>query len=160
MEKAKAAGFAAASSREVFFESADVLTLHLPLNADTRGIVKAEDLARMKPTALFVNTSRSGLVGDAVLADALRKGRPGFAAVDVFDEEPVLGGTHPLLQMKNAVATPHLGYVARENYESYYGTAIDQIVAFANGKPINGSIKLTAKKCLGVRKKNSSTMQD
>ena len=137
MEKAKAAGYEAAASREAFFSEADVLTLHLPLNADTRGIVKAEDLARMKPTALFVNTSRSGLVGDAVLAEALKKGRPGFAAVDVFDEEPVLNANNPLLKLDNVVATPHLGYVARENYESYYGTAIDQIVAFGEGKPIN-----------------------
>ncbi|MFM9971496.1 MAG: D-2-hydroxyacid dehydrogenase family protein [Burkholderiales bacterium] len=137
VEKAKAAGFAAASSREAFFEGADIVTLHLPLNAETRGIVKPEDLARMKPSALIVNTSRSGLIGDAVLAAALTNGRPGRAAVDVFDEEPVLDANHPLLKMDNVVCTPHLGYVARENYESYYGAAIDQIVAFANGKPIN-----------------------
>lgn len=137
LEKAKAAGFAAAPSREAFFASSDVLSLHLPLNAETRGIVRAEDLAQMKPTALIVNTSRSGLIGDTVLADALKKGRPGNAAVDVFDEEPILNANHPLLKMENVVCTPHLGYVARENYESYYGAAIDQIVAFAEGKPIN-----------------------
>lgn len=137
VEKAKAAGFAAAASREALFDAADVLSLHLPLNAQTRGIVTADDLARMKPTALIVNTSRSGLIGDAVLADALKKRRPGFAAVDVFDEEPVLNANNALLQMDNVVCTPHLGYVARENYESYYGAAIEQIVAFAAGAPIN-----------------------
>jgi len=137
MEKAKAAGFAAAASREAFFENADIVTLHMPLNAETRGIVKAADLARMKPTSLLVNTSRSGLIGDAVLAEALKQGRPGHAAVDVFDTEPVLNADNPLLKLDNAVCTPHLGYVARENYEAYYGTAIDQILAYAAGKPIN-----------------------
>lgn len=137
MEKARAAGFAAAASREAFFESADIVSLHLPLNADTRGIVKAEDLARMKPSALLVNTSRSGLIGDAVLVQALKNGRPGRAAVDVYDHEPVLNAGNPLIGLDNVLCTPHLGYVARENYEAYYGTAIDQIVAFAQGKPIN-----------------------
>ncbi len=137
MERARAAGFVTAQSREAFFESADVVSLHLPLNAETRGIVTAADLARMKATALLVNTSRAPLIGATLLAEALKKGRPGFAAVDVFEEEPVLGANHPLLNMDNALCTPHLGYVARENYESYYGTAIDQIVAFAQGKPIN-----------------------
>ncbi len=137
MEKARAAGFATAASREAFFEAADVLTLHLPLNAETRGIVTVADLARMKPTALLVNTSRAPLIGAGVLAAALKNGRPGFAAVDVFEEEPVLNAAHPLLAMDNALCTPHLGYVARENYEAYYGAAIDQIVAFAQGKPIN-----------------------
>ena len=137
MEKAKASGFTAVASRETFFETADIISLHLPLNADTRGIVKAEDLARMKPTALLVNTSRSGLIGDQVLVDALKKGRPGRAAVDVYDQEPVLNGANPLVALDNVLCTPHLGYVARENYESYYGTAIDQIMAFSEGKPIN-----------------------
>ena len=137
MEKAKAAGFTAEASREAFFEAADIVSLHLPLNADTRGIVKAEDLARMKPTALLVNTSRSGLIGDQLLVDALKKGRPGRAAVDVYDQEPVLNGANPLVALDNVLCTPHLGYVARENYESYYGTAIDQIMAFSEGKPIN-----------------------
>ena len=137
MERARAAGFAAAASREQFFESADVLSLHLPLNAETRGIVTAADLARMKPGALLVNTSRAPLIGAGVLDAALRAGRPGFAAVDVFEEEPVLGANHPLLKLDNTLCTPHLGYVALENYESYYGAAIDQIVAYAEGKPIN-----------------------
>lgn len=137
MEKARAAGFATAASRESFFEGADVISLHLPLNAETRGIVTAADLARMKPTALLVNTSRAPLIAGPDLVDALKKGRPGFAAVDVFEEEPVLKGNHPLLGMKNVLSTPHLGYVVRENYESYYGAAIDQIVAYSQGKPIN-----------------------
>ena len=137
MERARAAGFAAAASRESFFEAADVLSLHLPLNAETRGIVTAADLARMKPSALLVNTSRAPLIEKTVLAAALKNRRPGFAAVDVFEEEPLLGANHPLLKMDNTLCTPHLGYVARENYESYYGTAIEQIVAYAQGKPIN-----------------------
>ena len=137
MEKARAAGFATAASREEFFSSADVLSIHLPLNAETRGIIKAADLALMKPSALLVNTSRAPLIEEAALAAALEKGRPGFAAVDVFEDEPVLNASHPLLKMDKALCTPHLGYVVRENYESYYGTAIDHIVAFAAGKPIN-----------------------
>lgn len=137
MEKARAAGFATAASRESFFAEADVVSIHLPLNAETRGIITAADLALMKRTALFVNTSRAPLVDGSALAMALKKGHPGLAAVDVFEEEPVLEGDHPLLKMKNALCTPHLGYVVRENYESYYGAAIDQIVAFAAGAPIH-----------------------
>jgi D-3-phosphoglycerate dehydrogenase len=91
----------------------------------------------MKPTALIVNASRAGLIAEGALVEALKAGRPGFAAVDVFEEEPVLGGDHPLLKMKNVVCTPHLGYVERESYEKYYDTAVDQIVAYAQGKPVN-----------------------
>ena len=104
---------------------------------ETRGIVKTEDLARMKPTALIVNTSRAGLIADGALVDALKRGRPGRAAVDVYDDEPVVGARHPLLAMDNVVCTPHLGYVEERTYESYFGTAIEQILAFAAGKPIN-----------------------
>jgi len=135
--RARAAGFEVAASREAFFESADVLCIHLPLNKETRGIVTAADLARMKPAALFVNTSRAPIVAAGALVEALNKGRPGFAAIDVFEDEPVLGADHPLLKMSNVLCTPHLGYCERNTYESYYGSAVDQIVAYAAGKPIN-----------------------
>jgi D-3-phosphoglycerate dehydrogenase len=136
-QRAREAGFEVAPSREAFFAEADILSLHLPLNKETRGIVTRDDLARMKTTALFVNPSRSGLVADGALEEALKAGRPGFAAVDVYGKEPVLGGDHPLLHMENATCTPHLGYVTREAYEQYYGLVVDQIVAFAAGKPFN-----------------------
>jgi D-3-phosphoglycerate dehydrogenase len=135
--RARQAGFEVAPSREAFFAEADILSLHLPLNKETRGIVKRDDLARMKPTALFVNPSRSGLVADGALEEALKAGRPGFAAVDVYGKEPIIGADHPLLKMDNATCTPHLGYVTREAYEQYYGFVIDHIVAFAAGKPVN-----------------------
>ncbi len=135
--KARADGFEVAASREAFFESADIVSLHLPLNKETRGIIKHADLARMKPTALIVNTSRAPIVEEGALVKALKEGRPGFGAVDVFESEPVLNGDHPLLKMDNVVCTPHLGYVERDTYEKYYGAAIDSIVAFAEGKPIN-----------------------
>jgi D-3-phosphoglycerate dehydrogenase / 2-oxoglutarate reductase len=121
----------------VFFENADVLSLHLPLNKDTRGIVTAEDLDRMKPTALIVNTSRAPIIAEGALVAALKKGWPGYAAVDVYEEEPMLDPNHPLLKMENVVCTPHLGYVEERTYEAIYGVAIDQILAFAQGKPIN-----------------------
>ncbi len=135
--KAREAGFEVAASREAFFESADIVCLHLPLNKETRGIVTAQDLARMKPAALIVNTSRAQIIAEGALAEALKKGRPGFAAVDVYEDEPVLGGNHPLLKMDNVICTPHLGYVEQGTYEAYFGAAIDQILAFAAGKPIN-----------------------
>ena len=136
-EKARADGYAVAASREAFFEESDVLSLHLRLVPDTRGIVTAADLARMKPTALLVNTSRAGLVVPGALEAALRAGRPGMAAVDVFEDEPVLGGGHPLLVMDNVVATPHLGYVTHDGLEHQFGTIFDQILAYAAGRPIN-----------------------
>jgi len=135
--RAREAGFEVAASREAFFESADVLCIHLPLNKETRGIVAATDLARMKPTALFVNTSRAPIVAAGALVEALKKGRPGFAAVDVYEDEPVLGASHPLIKMDNVICTPHLGYVEHRTYEAYFGAAVDQILAFAAGKPIN-----------------------
>jgi D-3-phosphoglycerate dehydrogenase len=135
--KARAAGYEVPASREVFFERADIVSLHIPLNKDTRGIVTAADLARMKSTALLVNTSRAPIVADGALVDALKKGQPGFAAVDVYENEPVVGGNHPLLKMPNVVCTPHLGYVEQNTYESYYGAAIDGILGFAAGKPVN-----------------------
>ena len=135
--RARADGYEIAPSREAFFETSDIVSLHIPLNKETRGIVTHADLARMKPTALVVNTSRGPIIEKDALVKALKEGRPGFAAVDVFDEEPVLGGDHPLLKMGNVVCTPHLGYVDRDTYEKYYGGAIDSILAFAEGKPVN-----------------------
>jgi len=136
-QKAQADGYAVAASKEAFFATSDVLTLHLRLVDATRGIVTAADLARMKPTAIFVNTSRAPLVEPGALVAALKAGRPGKAAVDVYEEEPVLGGKHPLLAMENVVCTPHLGYVTRDEYELQFADIFDQINAFAAGKPIN-----------------------
>ena len=135
--RAKEAGFAVAASRESFFAESDVISIHLPLNKETRGIVTEADLVRMKPTALIVNTSRAPIIAEGALVAALKKGRPGRAAIDVYEEEPVLGGNHPLIKMDNVVCTPHLGYVEEQTYESYFGTAIEQVLAFAAGKPIN-----------------------
>ena len=133
--RARAAGFDVAKSREEFFTEADILSLHLPLNKDTRAIVTRDDLARMKSAALIVNASRSGLIAKGALEEALKAGRPGMAAVDVYDVEPVLGASHPLLKMDNVTCTPHLGYVTRESYEEYYAVVVDDIVSFAAGKP-------------------------
>ena len=135
--RARDAGFEATTDRRAFFESADIVSIHLPLNKDTRGIVTAEDLAHMKPTALFVNTSRAPIVQEGALVAALKKGRPGHAAVDVYEDEPVLNRNHPLIGMDNVTCTPHLGYVEERGYEAIYGVAVDQILAFAAGKPIN-----------------------
>jgi D-3-phosphoglycerate dehydrogenase len=135
--KAREAGYEVPSTREAFFASADVISLHIPLNKETRGIVTAADLACMKPGALFVNTSRAPLVAAGALVDALKQGRPGFAAIDVYEDEPVVGGNHPLLTMSNVICTPHLGYVEQSTYDAYYGAAIDGILGFAQGKPVN-----------------------
>lgn len=134
--RARANGFAVAASREAFFEQADVVCIHLPGNRETRGLVQYGDLARMKPTALFVNTSRATLVEEGALVRALREGRPGFGAIDVYESEPVLHGDHPLLKLDNCLCTPHLGYVDRDTYEQYYGAAVEQVLAFAAGAPI------------------------
>jgi D-3-phosphoglycerate dehydrogenase / 2-oxoglutarate reductase len=136
-ERARADGYAVASSREAFFEQSDVVSLHVRLRPETLGLVTAEDLARMKPTALIVNTSRAGLITAGALVEALKKGRPGMAAVDVYEEEPVLNANHPLLHMDNVVATPHLGYVERDGYEGQFSSSFDQIIAYFAGKPIN-----------------------
>jgi D-3-phosphoglycerate dehydrogenase len=135
--RAQADGYAVAASREAFYEQSDVISLHVRLTPDTRGMVTAEDLARMKPTSLIVNTSRAGLVAPGALVQGLKKGRPGMAAVDVYEEEPVLGANHPLLSMDNVVATPHLGYVERDAYENQFTSSFGQILAFVEGKPIN-----------------------
>ncbi len=134
--KAQADGHAAADSREAFFENADVLSLHLRLNDETRGLVTFDDLSRMKPQALFVNTSRAELVEENALVSALNRGRPGMAAVDVFETEPILQG-HPLLRLENAVCTPHIGYVEQDSYELYFGAAFDNVVNFVNKQPTN-----------------------
>ena len=135
--KAREDGFDVASGREEFFETSDIVTLHLPLNADTRGLVTAQDLARMKPGALFVNTSRAPLVAPGALLEALQRGRPGYAAIDVYEDEPMLDRENPLLKMPNVLCTPHLGYVEERVYQNIYGVAVDQLLAFAAGKPIN-----------------------
>ena len=135
--RARADGYEVAPGREAFFERADIVSLHIPLNKETRGIVKHADLARMKPTALIVNTSRGPIIEDGALVRALKEGRPGYGAVDVYDDEPVLEGNHPLLKMDNVVCTPHLGYVDRDTYEKYYGAAVDNVLAYAEGKPVN-----------------------
>lgn len=134
---AHADGFPAAPSRQAFFAQSDVLSLHVRLNAETRAMVTAADLAAMRGDALFVNTSRAELVAPGALAAALRAGRPGLAAVDVFEEEPVLAAHHPLLALPNAICTPHLGYVERDNYELYFGSAFDNLLAYAAGRAVN-----------------------
>lgn len=134
--RAQAEGCAVAASRAALFEASDVLSLHLRLGPSSRGVVGADDLARMKPTALFVNTSRAELVADGALVSALNKGRPGLAAVDVFESEPILQG-HPLLRLENAVCTPHIGYVELDSYERYFGAAFDNVVNFIEGRPTN-----------------------
>lgn len=136
LERARADGLATAVSKEAFFETCDVLTVHLRLNDATRGIVTLEDLSRMKPTALFVNTSRAELVEENALVSGLNKGRPGLAAVDVFESEPILQG-HPLLRLENAVCTPHIGYVEQDSYEMYFGAAFQNVVNFVNQQPTN-----------------------
>jgi D-3-phosphoglycerate dehydrogenase len=134
---AKAAGYGTAASRQAFFEQADVLVLMVRLSSATRGIVAAEDLARMKPAALFVNTARAELVAPGALVEALRNGRPGHAAVDVYEKEPVLNGDHPLLKLDNALCTPHTAWLEQDTYESYFGEAFDNILAYLSGKPVN-----------------------
>jgi D-3-phosphoglycerate dehydrogenase len=136
-ERARADGYSVARSREAFFEECDVISLHMRLVETTRGIIKAADLARMKPLSLIVNTSRAGLIEADALVNALRAGRPGMAAVDVYEEEPLLDTTHPLLNMPNVVCTPHIGYVGRDEFELQFNDIFDQITAYAAGKPIN-----------------------
>jgi D-3-phosphoglycerate dehydrogenase len=135
--RALADGHAVAASKAAFFETSDVVSLHLRLVPATRGIVTGEDLARMKPTALIVNTSRAGLVEPGALVAALEAGRPGLAAVDVFEDEPLRDPRHPMLQLDNVVATPHIGYVTRDEYELQFADIFDQILAYAAGRPIN-----------------------
>ena len=136
-ERARGDGHAVAASKAAFFAECDVISLHMRLVDATRGIVTSADLARMKPSALLVNTSRAGLVEDGALVTALQTGRPGMAAVDVYEHEPVLDARHPLLTMNNVVCTPHIGYVTRDEYELQFSDVFDQIAAYAAGAPIN-----------------------
>jgi D-3-phosphoglycerate dehydrogenase / 2-oxoglutarate reductase len=135
-ERARADGNEAADSCEAFFEANEVLSLHLRLNEATRGIVRLDALSRMKPTALLVNTSRAELVEENALVAALNRGRPGMAAVDVFESEPILQG-HPLLRLENAVCTPHIGYVEQDSYELYFGAAFENVINFIHNTPTN-----------------------
>jgi D-3-phosphoglycerate dehydrogenase len=136
-ERARDDGYATAPDKRAFFESCDVLSLHMRLVAETRGIVTRDDLSCMKPTALLVNTSRAPLIEAGALVDALRAGRPGMAAVDVYEDEPLRDPGHPLLAMDNVVCTPHIGYVTRDEYELQFSDIFDQIAAYAAGNPIN-----------------------
>jgi D-3-phosphoglycerate dehydrogenase len=137
LAKARSDGYETAASKAAFFEQCDVISLHMRLVDATRGIVKAEDLARMKSTATLINTSRAGLIEPNALVDALRAGRPGHAAVDVFEKEPLRDTDDPLLNMDNVVATPHIGYVSRDEYEIQFADIFDQIVSCAAGTPTN-----------------------
>jgi D-3-phosphoglycerate dehydrogenase len=137
LAKARADGYATARSKEAFFEACDIITLHMRLVDATRGIVTAADLAAMKATALIVNTSRAPLIAPGALVQALKAGRPGMAAVDVYEEEPMRDANHPLCTMDNVVCTPHIGYVTREEYELQFSDIFDQILAYAAGAPIN-----------------------
>ncbi len=135
--RARADGYATAATKQAFFEACDVVSLHLRLVDATRGIVTADDLARMKPTSLIVNTSRAPLIEAGALVDALTAGRPAMAAVDVYESEPLLDPRDPLLLLDNVVCTPHIGYVTRDEYEIQFADIFDQIVAYAAGAPIN-----------------------
>ena len=135
-ERAILDGFQAALSKDDFFSQCDVLSLHLRLEDETRGVVKLDDLTRMKPTALLVNTSRAELIEPDALICALNRGRPGLAALDVFETEPILQG-HALLRLENCICTPHIGYVEQDSYEMYFGAAFDNIINFIKGTPTN-----------------------
>lgn len=137
LAQARADGHDIAKSKAAFLEKSDVLTLHMRLVDATRGIVTLEDMRRMKPTALLVNTSRAGLIAPDALVSALREGRPGMAAVDVYEKEPVTCANHPLLGMSNVVCTPHIGYVTRDEYELQFADVFDQILAYEAGAPTN-----------------------
>lgn len=134
---ARTDGFEIAPSREAFFAESDIVSLHIRLNAQTRGLVTSDDLAQMRPNALFVNTSRAELVADGALVSALDQGHPGFAAVDVYEAEPIMDAQHPLIQHPRALCSPHIGFVERDNYERYFGIAFDNLNAFASGQPQN-----------------------
>jgi len=136
-ELARGAGYAVAANKREFFEACDVISLHLRLVRETRGIISGEDLSCMKSSALLVNTSRAGLIEPGALPGALRRGRPGMAAIDVYDEEPLHNPDDPLLRMDNVVCTPHIGYATRDEYEIQFADVFDQIIAYAAGNPIN-----------------------
>jgi D-3-phosphoglycerate dehydrogenase / 2-oxoglutarate reductase len=136
LEKAAALGYASVASKQALFERSDVLSLHVLLTRDTHGIVGPNDLDRMKPTALIVNTARAELIEPGALLSALRKGRPGYAAVDVYEQEPIINGNHPFLSMPNVLCTPHLGWAEWTNFELYFREAFEQIVAYQQGLPM------------------------
>jgi len=136
-KQALADGYEVAKSKEAFFEECDVISLQMRLRDGTRGIVGAADLARMKPTAVMINTSRAGLIAPGALLEALKKGRPGMAGIDVFDEEPMTNVRDELINLPNIVATPHLGYVEYDSYDILFGEIFEQIRAYAAGKPVN-----------------------
>jgi D-3-phosphoglycerate dehydrogenase len=133
----KPTGYAIASSKSTLYEQSDVVSLHMRLVEETRGIITAADLARMSPSALLVNTSRAQLIESGALVHALRAGGPGMAAVDVFEQEPLRDPNHPLLTMDNVVCTPHIGYVTRDEFEIQFSDVFDQIVAYGQGRFIN-----------------------
>jgi D-3-phosphoglycerate dehydrogenase len=135
-QKAEELGYEVAAGKDDLFERSDILSLHVRLRPETRGIVGPADLARMKPTALIVNTARAELIQPGALVEALHKGRPGYAAVDVYEQEPVTGGNHPLLKMPNALCVPHLGWAEWDNFELYFRECFEQIVAFEKGQPL------------------------
>jgi D-3-phosphoglycerate dehydrogenase / 2-oxoglutarate reductase len=137
LERARGDGYAVAENKRAFLESCDVVSLHMRLVDDTRGIITKDDLSCMKPTSLLVNTSRAPLIERGALVEALRAGRPGMAALDVYDEEPLTDCNDPLLRMSNVVCTPHIGYVTREEYEIQFSDIFDQVIAYAAGSPIN-----------------------
>ncbi len=136
-DRARSDGWIAAASKDAFLEQCDIVSLHMRLVPDTRAIVTAADLGHMRPTALIVNTSRAGLIAPDALVNALRAGRPGMAAIDVYDQEPVRDPKHPLLNMDNVICTPHIGYVTRDEYGLQFTDIFEQILAFAAGRPIH-----------------------
>ena len=136
-ERARGDGYAVAENKSAFLESCDVISLHMRLVKETRGIITRDDLSRMKPTALLVNTSRAPLIECGALVDALRAGRPRMAAIDVYEEEPLIDPNDNLLKMNNVVCTPHIGYVTQEEYEIQFSDIFDQIIGYAAGSPIN-----------------------
>lgn len=136
LDAARAAGYDAAASQDDLFAQSDVLTLTLRFSKETRGVVTADHLARMKPSALLVNTARAGLIASGALETALKAGRPGYAAIDVYENEPVLDGAHPLLQLDNVLCTAHSAWLERDTYELYFGEAFAHAAAFAAGQPV------------------------
>jgi len=136
LARARAAGYRTARAKQELFESSDVLSLHLRLVRETRGVIGLDDLARMKPTALIVNTARAELIEPGALVEALHQGRPGFAALDVYEQEPVIDGNHPLLKMDNALCVPHIGWAEWDNFELYFSEAFEQIVAYEKGEQL------------------------
>jgi D-3-phosphoglycerate dehydrogenase len=135
--RAREDGYEVVADRRDFFSRCDALSIHLRLTPSSRGLISAIDLAQMKPTAILVNTSRAEVIAEDALETALKAGRPGFAAVDVYEREPIYGAEHPLLKLPNTLCTPHIGYVEHGTYEEYFNFAIEQALAWARGEPMN-----------------------